>query len=136
MTLTLALSKWIPDVADAKYAWVAGLVLVLVAILVWRLRHRTLPEDEERARRKWIHSVGRITDGTVLDAHEVNEKGFATQLVVFRYDVSGVSYESSQDVTRLRHRVDLHSCRTGLPAAVKYDPQNPGKAQSARRIAW
>jgi hypothetical protein len=39
-----------------------------------------------------------------------------------------VSYEASQDVTHLRHMVDLHTCRVGLPASIKYDPTNPGNS--------
>ena len=46
----------------------------------------------------------------------------------FQYDVAGVSYEASQDVTHLRHLVDLHTCRVGLPASIKYDPTNPGNS--------
>ena len=73
--------------------------------------------------------MGRITDGTVLDVHEEHgERGAVQQLLVYRYDVVGVSYEASQDVTHLRHLVDLHSCRLGLPASVKYDAQNPGNS--------
>ena len=73
--------------------------------------------------------MGRITDGTVLDVHEERGAGGAVQqLLVYRYDVAGVSYEASQDVVHLRHLVDLHSCRIGLPASVKYDAQNPGNS--------
>ena len=73
--------------------------------------------------------MGRITDGTVLDVHEApGEHCVTQQLLVYRYDVAGVSYEASQDVTHLRHLVDLHSCRIGLPASVKYDAQNPGNS--------
>ncbi len=73
--------------------------------------------------------MGRITDGTVLDVHEERgQAGRVQQLLIYRYDVAGVSYEASQDVTHLRHLVDLHSCRLGLPASVKYDAQNPGNS--------
>ena len=47
-------------------------------------------------------------------------------LLVYNYDVAGVTYEASQDVTHLRQFIDLYSCRLGLPASVKYDPHNPG----------
>ena len=47
-------------------------------------------------------------------------------LLVYKYDVAGVTYEASQDVTHLRQFIDLYSCRLGLPASVKYDPHNPG----------
>ena len=39
-----------------------------------------------------------------------------------------MEYNCSQDVTLLRHWVNLHSCRLGLPTSVKYDPQNPGNS--------
>ena len=102
----------------------AVLALVIARRIFWR-RKKT---DPERLRRDHIHAVGRITDGTVLDAHNEERDGRETQLVVYRYDVGGVSYESSQDITCLRHRVDMHTCRIGLPASVKYDPQNPGNS--------
>src|SRR5580658_4380478 len=48
--------------------------------------------------------------------------------LIFQYDVAGVSYEASQDVTYLRQLINLHSCRLGLPTSVRYDPQNPGNS--------
>ena len=97
-------------------------------VIVWRMRRKT-PEQRERERRERINLHGRITDGTVIDVHEMHANGHgALQLLIYQYDVAGVSYEASQDVTRLRHFVDLHTCRLGLPASVKYDPQNPGNS--------
>ena len=52
----------------------------------------------------------------------------AATLLIFQYDVAGVSYEASQDVTYLRQKINLHSCRLGLPTSVRYDPQNPGNS--------
>ena len=76
-----------------------------------------------------ISTLGRITDGTVIDVSEMRLSGTdELQLIIYQYDVAGVSYEASQDVTQLRHRVDLHSCRIGLPASIKYDPTNPGNS--------
>jgi len=104
--------------------------LVVGALLAFLLRRRRKHPDElERERRTWINTVGRITDGTVLDVHEMNGNGnHPTQLIIYRYDVAGVSYEASQDVTYLRQFVNLHSCRLGLPTSVKYDPHNPGNS--------
>jgi len=83
----------------------------------------------ERERRQWLDSIGRITDGTVIDVQEGRspENKPATMLI-YQYDVAGVSYEASQDVTYLRQRINLHSCRLGLPTSVRYDPQNPGNS--------
>ncbi|HZQ91542.1 MAG TPA: hypothetical protein VFA60_07100 [Terriglobales bacterium] len=95
----------------------------------WMRRNRKSPEDRERERRVWISTVGRITDGTVTDVHEMTPNGHGTiQLILYKYDVAGVSYEASQDITHLRQFLDLHSCRLGLPTSVKYDPHNPGNS--------
>ena len=100
-----------------------------LAVSAWARRHRKTPEQRERERRLRISEQGRITDGTVIDVSEVKLNGSGElQLLIYQYDVAGVSYEASQDVTHLRHMVDLHTCRLGLPASIKYDPTNPGNS--------
>jgi len=107
---------------------VGGAALLLLAYFLLRSKPKT-PEDLERERREWLDRVGRITDGTVIDVQELrtNEQRSST-LLIFQYDVAGVSYEASQDVTYLRQKINLHSCRLGLPTSVRYDPQNPGNS--------
>jgi len=103
-----------------------GISLVVGA---WVRRRRKTPEQRERERRLRISEVGRITDGTVIDVSEMTLNGSSElQLLIYQYDVAGVGYEASQDVTHLRHLVDLHTCRVGLPASIKYDPANPGNS--------
>jgi hypothetical protein len=86
-------------------------------------------DDIERERRTWLNEVGRITDGTVIDVQEIEPNGsHAATMLIYQYDVAGVSYEASQDVTYLRQWINLHSCRLGLPTSVKYDPHNPGNS--------
>jgi len=86
-------------------------------------------DDIERERRTWLNGVGRITDGMVIDVQEISPNGSpAATMLIFQYDVAGVSYEASQDVTYLRQWINLHSCRLGLPTSVKYDPHNPGNS--------
>jgi hypothetical protein len=88
------------------------------------------PADFERERRTRLDGVGRITDGTVIDVQEMpaSNGAHAAVLLIYKYDVAGVSYECSQDVTYLRQWINLHSCRLGLPTSVKYDPHNPGNS--------
>lgn len=106
-----------------------GALGATLAISAWARRHRKTPEQRERERRLRISEQGRITDGTVIDVSEMKLNGFGElQLLIYQYDVAGVSYEASQDVTHLRHMVDLHTCRVGLPASIKYDPANPGNS--------
>ena len=107
-----------------------SLVVVAFGFALITRKSRKSPDQKERERRERISLGGRITDGTVIDVHEVeaSDANPEAQLIVYQYDVAGVSYECSQDVTWLRHLVDLHSCRLGFPASVKYDPQNPGNS--------
>jgi hypothetical protein len=88
------------------------------------------PADLERERRTWLDGIGRITDGTIIDVQEMAPANghHAAVLLIYKYDVAGVSYECSQDVTYLRQWINLHSCRLGLPTSVKYDPHNPGNS--------
>ena len=111
------------------YTMVVGGAGVLLAVYFFLRRKPKTAEDLERERRQWLDQVGRITDGTVIDVQELrsNEHRAAT-LLIYQYDVAGVSYEASQDVTYLRQRINLHSCRLGLPTSVRYDPQNPGNS--------
>ena len=108
---------------------IAIAALLLAGVAFWRRSRRKTPQQLERERRLRLNAMGRITDGTVLDVHEERRpRDPIQQLLIYRYDVAGVSYEASQDVTYLRHLLDLHSCRIGLPASVKYDAQNPGNS--------
>ena len=103
-----------------------GAALAAVAMIVYAfLRPEGDPEAEERRRRLHLNQIGRIPDGTVIDVQEITPNGHpAATMLIFQYDVGGVSYEASQDVTYLRQWVNLHSCRLGLPTSVRYDPQN------------
>jgi hypothetical protein len=104
----------------------AGLVLAAAA---WSRSRRKTPDQREHERRMRISEIGRITDGTVIDVNEMQTNGSGElQLLIYHYDVAGVSYEASQDVSALRHMVDLHSCRSGLMTSIKYDPSNPGNS--------
>ena len=101
---------------------------MLAAYLLLRRKPRG-SDAIERERRAWLDRIGRITDGTVIDVQEVVPNGHpAATMLIFQYDVGGVSYEASQDVTHLRQWINLHSCRLGLPTSVRYDPQNPGNS--------
>jgi hypothetical protein len=85
--------------------------------------------DIEHERRVWLNTIGRITDGTVIDVQEIAlDTNRPSTMLIYQYDVAGVSYEASQDVTYLRQWINLHSCRLGLPTSVKYDSRNPGNS--------
>lgn len=103
-----------------------GLAIASYAML------RRKPKDADQIeleRRTWLNTIGRITDGTVIDVQEItNALNRPATMLIYQYDVAGVSYEASQDVTYLRQWINLHSCRLGVPTSVKYDSRNPGNS--------
>ena len=107
----------------------AGITAVGVGVWQWIRAHRTTPEQRERARRQRLAQIGRICDGTIVDVQEISANGRGPmQLIMFTYDVGGVSYEASQDITHLQQAIDIHSCKLGLPTSIRYDPHNPGNS--------
>jgi len=111
------------------YTFVVCAVGVAFASYALLRRKPKTAEELERERRGWLNTVGRITDGTVIDVQEISNHGQRdATMLIYQYDVAGVSYEASQDVTYLRQWINLHSCRLGLPTSVKYDSRNPGNS--------
>ncbi len=103
-----------------------GLALASYAML---RRKPKDPDQLELTRRTWLNTIGRITDGTVIDVQEIiSPLNRPATMLIYQYDVAGVSYEASQDVTYLRQWINLHSCRLGVPTSVKYDTRNPGNS--------
>jgi len=112
------------------YGLIAASGTALLGAYVLMRRKPKTADDLERERRVWLEGTGRITDGTVIDVQELEAvaRRHAAVMLIYKYDVAGVSYECSQDVTYLRQWINLHSCRLGLPTSVKYDPHNPGNS--------
>lgn len=107
---------------------IGGSALLLGAYYLLRGKKKSA-DDLERERREMLCEVGRITDGTVIDVQELNSGSQRpATMLIYHYDVAGVSYEASQDVTYLRQWINLQSCRLGVPTSVRYDPQNPGNS--------
>ncbi len=105
-----------------------GVTAAIVGYALLSRKEKKPDRDVERERRTDLTRGGRIIDGNVIDVLELEDDKTERQIVllVYTYDVAGVTYEASQDVTHLRQFIDLYSCRLGLPASVKYDPHNPG----------
>jgi len=104
----------------------AGLCLGGVAIY-FAMRKKPTAEELERQRRDFLVQGGRIIDGTLLDISELveDETGENMQLILYKYEIGGVIYECSQDVTLLRDLVNIHECRLGFPCSVRYDTHKP-----------
>jgi hypothetical protein len=94
-------------------------------LLRWR---RKDPNEVERLRRLDVNRRGRITSAEIVDFLEPEpaapSAGHRSYLVVYKYEVAGVTYEVSQDVSTLSEI--LPGDALANPAAsVKYDPKTP-----------
>jgi Protein of unknown function (DUF3592) len=123
----------------------AGLALVGGTCVSMWLRREPDGDELEQKRRSHINQVGRIAEGQILEVldvpHEpaeargpalfrrasknVTENG-RRKLICYSYSISGVSYETAQDITRLESRASERVLVPGRPASIKYDPSNPG----------
>ncbi|MGO9641512.1 MAG: hypothetical protein ACLP1Y_09445 [Candidatus Acidiferrales bacterium] len=129
-------------IAAAGAAFAAGMGIALV----WKYRRRPDPDEIERKRRSYINHVGRIAEGRVTDLVELPAQAssnkrfgiFASRaskpgasaasgrrLVCYSYSISGVTYETAQDITGLAKRALVEQMVSGQLASVKYDPSNP-----------
>lgn len=113
---------------------------------------RRKPEDPvemERSRRAYVNRIGRIVEGHVV---EIVDHALATaptngngklaaafkrtpvvadgprKLLHYSYAISGVTYETAQDITGLEERAHLSRVASGQTASVKYDPSNPSNS--------
>jgi hypothetical protein len=65
----------------------------------------------------------------VRDKHTVSSStGGFPKLLYYSYSISGVTYETAQDITGLEERVHLSRIASGQTASVKYDPSNPSNS--------
>jgi len=96
------------------------------------------PDEIERQRRAYLNQIGRIVEGQITDLVEVaedkarrkstKEVDGRRKMVCYSYSISGVSYETAQDITSLEGRAGMERIITGLPASIKYDPSNPSNS--------
>ena len=51
-----------------------------------------------------------------------------TRLLYYTYSISGVTYETAQDISDMEERACLGHAVAGQAASVKYDPSNPSNS--------
>jgi hypothetical protein len=137
---TSLLAQWAGDKRVVAGAAIAGVVIVGTLLYRWRNRPPS-PEELERQRRLHVNHVGRIAEGRVIDVVKHDEpvaagrkkknaapETITRQMIHYSYSISGVTYETAQDVTELEGRVQAYRVIVGQPASVKYDPSNPSNS--------
>ncbi|HWZ99042.1 MAG TPA: hypothetical protein VN025_14885 [Candidatus Dormibacteraeota bacterium] len=118
-------------------------ILAGIGVLFYAFfRPSTDPEETERKRRLHLNQIGRIAEGQVVELveHPAEDapapKGFfgskarplarrLRHIVSYSYSISGVTYQTGQDITGLESQVRLERLVAGQPASIKYDPSNP-----------
>ncbi len=113
------------------YGTIAAAVACIGAVIAWLvLRRRPSAEEIERERRAQLVRSGRIIDGTILDISELEtpaepDRPREIHFLLYKYEIGGVAYECSQEVTALRDYVNPSELRLGFPCSVRYDIHRP-----------
>jgi hypothetical protein len=119
------------SVREWQIASVAAGVAVAAGVGLWLLTRKHPTADElELERRKMLVNYGRIVDGMLLDAFQVpaeDEHGIGTMrdMLLYQYEISGVVYECSQDITALAAILDPATVKIGMPCSIRYQPGSP-----------
>jgi hypothetical protein len=98
-------------------------VLVILAAIfgvrLWR-RSRITPAEWERRRRSALVATGKMGDANIVDVRD--------ELLVYSYEVRGVEYTASQDVSMLKEYLPEDLSSAIGPIYVRYDAQNPANS--------
>lgn len=107
----------------------AAVILIAIAIAIYLKLHRKKdPAEIERLRRLALCRTGRITAGEITGLIEPDGEN-ATQLqLVYRYVVSGVSYEVAQDVSAMPRVAAVAARLVGKSISAKYDMKHPSNS--------
>jgi len=93
----------------------------------WRQKD---PNEMERLRRLDVNRRGRITTAEIVDLLEpeptdVTAASQRPLMVIYKYQVAGVTYEVSQDVSALPAALAASRSLAFQTASIKYDPKAP-----------
>jgi hypothetical protein len=130
-----------------EWAPIGAIIAVAAVGFFFWLRRK--PEDAqkmERERRAYLNRVGRIVEGHILEFMDAPHAAKETKggrafvppraashngtqkLLYYTYSISGVTYETAQDVTGMEERLHVARVAAGQTASVKYDPSNPSNS--------
>jgi len=102
----------------------AALVGVWARRTVRRWRRKS-PDEIERLRRLAVNACGRIIPGRIVELAEPVADGPAGPILLYDYEVAGVTYEAAQDLSALPEIAAAAPFLPGQTASVKYDPKQP-----------
>ncbi|MBL0155970.1 MAG: hypothetical protein IPP47_02485 [Bryobacterales bacterium] len=106
---------------DARIAVGIAVSAGLLSLAVWIVyRRRMTPAERERRRRVLVNKTQRTTEATVTEA--------TAEMIHFQYELRGVRYFASQDVSVLGAYLPEDITRLIGPVSAKYDPRNPANS--------
>lgn len=136
--------KLTPDQWHALIFAAVALLLAALGFVVWWRRRPRDPAEVERRRRAYLNQVGRIVEGHILEISDESSPGAGLgmqmtaakpqhrngfhKMVFYSYSISGVTYETAQDITGMEERICLERVVAGQHISVKYDPDNPSNS--------
>jgi len=117
---------WSP-LAIGLAAGAAGVLVSTAAVAYAKLRRKQDPAELERLRRLALGRTGRITAGEITGLMEPESEDTAL-LLVYRYDIAGVTHEVGQDVSTLPAVAAQAARLVGRAISVKYEMKHPSNS--------
>ena len=102
--------------------------IAVAGVWTWKIlrrRRRKSPDEIERLRRLEVNACGRISSGRIVELAEPVADGPAGPILVYDYEVRGVTYEAAQDLSTLPQIAAAAPFLPGQTTSVKYDPKQP-----------
>ncbi|MGA3167882.1 MAG: hypothetical protein ABSF14_17380 [Terriglobia bacterium] len=109
-------------------AMLGGAAAARAGVWIWktaRLWRRKDPAELERLRRLAVNARGRIIAGKILELLDPAPDGPAGPVLLYEYEVAGVTYQAAQDVSPLPEVAAAAPFLPGQTASIKYDPRQP-----------
>jgi hypothetical protein len=106
----------------------AGAAAAAAGVWAWktaRLWRQKDPAELERLRRLAVNACGRIIAGKILELLDPAPDGPAGPILLYEYEVAGVTYQAAQDVSPLPEIAAAAPFLPGQTTGIKYDPRQP-----------
>ena len=99
----------------------AGVLAIAAGVaIIWLARRRPTSEELEKRRRLRVNRLGRTIEGVIVEAD--------SHTLYYTYDVHGVQYSTTQDVSALLDLVAGDPARLVGSISVKYLRDNPANS--------
>ena len=106
----------------------AAAAIAIAGVWAWkavRRWRRKSPDEMERLRRLGVNACGRIISGRIAELVEPVAGGPPGPILLYDYEVAGVTYEAAQDLSALPEIAAAAPFLPGQTTSVKYDPKQP-----------